>query len=498
MMLNMFNKKFFFIKVLILSIVFVSCEKDYLETTPTGSVDAGSAYATTKNAAAAINGIYRAMMVRYESSQGHSGYPALMIINDVLGEDLVFPNSTNGWHFNEQRWLSHRSDVGTLARMPYNMYYRLIANANLAIANIDNAVGTPAERNQIKGEALAIRGFSYFHLIQYYGKRYDANAKPNSNPGVSLVLEPTQEGLPRATVEEVYTQINADLDAASKLLTTARSAKSHFNKNVVRGIQARVALAQQNWSAAITFAQEARQGFTLMSTTQYQDGFADVSNPEWMWGFDHLEDQSEFFGGYHSYISCNYNSSVNRQTPKTINKLLYDRIPATDVRSKMWVKAPTASNSIVPAGGVRAPYMVQKFRLPGTPSTSTMGDVPFMRAGEMYLIEAEAKARSGDFTGAAKALFDLVSKRDPSYVQSALTGEALIEEIMFHRRIELWGEGHRWLDLKRLNLPLNRNGIGHIAAVAVIFDMPAGDVQWQFLIPRDELNANPQSAQNPL
>lgn len=95
-------------------------------------------------------------------------------------------------------------------------------------------------------------------------------------------------------------------------------------------------------------------------------------------------------------------------------------------------------------------------------------------------------------------MFDLVSKRDPSYVQSVLTDEALIEEIMFHRRIELWGEGHRWLDLKRLNLPLNRNGIGHIAAVAVIFDMPAGDVQWQFLIPRDELNANPQSAQNPL
>lgn len=490
-------------KIIILSLVFVgifsnACEKDYLNTTPTSSVDAGSAYATTKNATAAINGIYRGFIVRYQGSQGHFGYPALMIINDVMAEDIVFPNASNNWHFNEQRWLAHRSDVGTMSIMPYEMFYRLIGNANVAIANIDNAVGTQAEKNQIKGEALAIRAFCYFNLVQYYGKRYDASKKPNSSLGVSLVLEPTKEGLARASVEDCYTQINKDLDEAGKLLTTARAAKSHFNKNVVRGLQARVALVQQNWSAAAAFAAEARQGWTLMTVAQYQDGFADISNPEWMWGFDHLEDQTEYFGAFHSYISSNFNSTNIRATPKTINKLIYDRIPDTDVRSKMWVKAPTTTNSITPPGGIRVPYMVQKFRLPGTPSTSTMGDVPYMRTAEMFLIEAEAKARGGDNAGAAKALFDLVKQRDPAYVTSTKTGAALIEEIMFHRRIELWGEGHRFLDLKRLDQPLNRNGIGHNAAVALIFDVPAGDPRWEFLIPRRELDANKLAVQNPL
>ena len=112
------------------------------------------------------------------------------------------------------------------------------------------------QKNQIKGEALAIRAFSYFNLVQYYGKRYDASKKPNSTPGVSLVLEPTKEGIARASVEDCYAQINKDLDEAGKLLTTARAAKSHFNKNVVRGMQARVALVQQNWSAAAAFAAE--------------------------------------------------------------------------------------------------------------------------------------------------------------------------------------------------------------------------------------------------
>ncbi|UHG92004.1 RagB/SusD family nutrient uptake outer membrane protein [Spirosoma oryzicola] len=476
-----------------------SCEKEYLDTAPTGSIDASAAYATTKNASAAINGIYRAMVVRYLSSQGHFGHPAMMIIQDVLGEDVVISNTSNTWHLNETRWQAHRDETSTGDQLPYQLYYRLIGNANIAIANIDNAAGAQSERNQVKGEALGIRAFSYFNLVQLFGKRYDAAAKPNSQLGVPLVLTPITEGLPRATVEEVYTQINKDLADAATLLSSTRSFKSHINLDVIKGLQARVALAQQNWADAAKYAADARKSYSLMSVAQYQEGFSDISNPEWMWGFDHVEDQSETFGAFHSYISSNFNSTNIRATPKSINSLLYDQIPTTDVRSKMWVKTPTAANSVVPTGGVRVPYLNQKFRLPGTPSTSTMGDVPYMRAAEMYLIEAEAQARLGNTAQAATALFDLVSKRDPSYVKSTKTGTALLDEILFNRRIELWGEGFRFTDLKRTNQPLNRNGTTNInSAVVVLFDVPAGDNQWEFLIPRREINANPKIVQNPL
>lgn len=492
------KKRILVLSVAFLSLFAVSCNEDYLDTAPTASVDAGAAFATTKNATAAVNGIYRSMVVRYLGSQGHFGHPAMMIMLDVLGEDLVFGNASNGWHFAEGRWLSHRSDTGNLGRLPYEMYYRMIGNANLVIANIDNAVGTQAERNQLKGEALALRGFSYFNLVQLYGKRYDNNAKPNAQLAVPLVLAPTTEGLPRATVEEVYAQINKDLTEAASLLPAARSFKSHINVNVAKGLLARVALAQQNWAAAATLAAEARVGFPLMSATQYQDGFADISNPEWMWGFDHLEDQSEFFGAFHSYISANFNSSNIRQTPKAINSLLYAKISPTDVRAKMWVPTPTAANTLTPPGGVRVPFHVQKFRLPANPSTSTMGDIPYMRAAEMFLIEAEAKARLGQNAEAARILFDLVKTRDAAYVQSTNTGAALLEEILINRRVELWGEGFRFTDLKRMNLPLNRNGANHNPAVAVVFDVPAGDKEWEFLIPIREINANKAIVQNPL
>ena len=481
-----------------LGLLATSCKPEYLETSPTGSVDAGAAYATTKNAAAAMNGIYRAMVVRYQDSQGHFGHPAMMIIMDVMGEDLVFSNTSSNWHFGEQRWTSHRSETGTMSEFPYRLYYRLIGNANIAITSIDGAVGTQAERDQIKGEALGMRAFSYFNLVQLYGKRYDAAVRPNVQLGVPLILSPTTQGLPRSTVEEIYTQINKDLADAATLLTATRTYKSHLNLNVIKGLQARVALVQQNWAAAAGFAADARKGYVPMTETQYQDGFADVTNPEWMWGFDHVEDQTEYFGAYHSYISDNFNSSNIRLTPKGLNSLVYNQIPATDIRSKMWSKAPTATTVITPPGGVRFAYMNQKFRLPGTPSTSTMGDVPYMRAAEMYLIEAEAQARLGKTAEAAKALFDLNSKRDAAYKLSTSTGTKLVDEILFSRRIELWGEGHRFLDLKRMNLPLNRNGANHNPAVAVLFDVAPGDNQWEFLIPRREINSNAAIVQNPL
>jgi hypothetical protein len=482
---------------IVLSMITFSCDKEYLSVNPTASIDAEAAYATTKNASAAINGIYRSFILRYLESQGHSGHPAMMIILDHMGEDMILGATAASWHVAETQWVAHRNDQSTMTQFPYQMYYRIIGNANIGIAKIDKAVGTVAERNVVKGEALALRAFGYFNLVQLYGKRYDARIKPNSQLGVPLVLEPMTKGLPRNTVEEVYAQINKDLADAAALLTSARVNKSHINLNVVKGLQARVALVQQDWANAAKFAAEARAGFLPMNATQYLDGFQDIANPEWMWGFDHLEDQSEFFGAYHSYISCNYNSTVIRTYPKVINSLLYRQIPATDVRSKMWVENPTAANSIVPPGGIRPKFLNQKFRLPGTPSTSAMGDVPYMRAAEMYLIEAEAKARLGDAT-AARILFDLVKTRDANYVQSTRTGTALVDEILIQRRIELWGEGHRFLDLKRLNAPLNRNGTNAIPSVALIFDVAPGDVQWEFLIPRREINANPAVVQNPL
>jgi hypothetical protein len=124
-----------------------------------------------------------------------------------------------------------------------------------------------------------------------------------------------------------------------------------------------------------------------------------------------------------------------------------------------------------------------------------------MRLAEMYLIAAEALARNNQ-EAASKTLFTtLMQNRNPSYVQSTNTGAAYITEVLNSRRLELWGEGFRWFDLKRLNLPLVRNdsGSNHVSTVINnVWTVPATDNRWTLLIPINEIQNNSLCTQNPI
>ena len=493
-------------KKIILNIVFASgvllilssCKKDYLETNPTDQIAQSDVFKTTTNAWTALNGIHRSLYIQYNSRQDQGGQSKNMIDMDMLGEDLVNPTTGNGWFLTTHRWTDHRNENAWSPFFNFQFYYKIIDNANMIIANIDNATGPDADKKVIKGQALAYRAWSYFQMIQLFGKRFDKTSD-NSSLGLSLVLTPTRDMIPRSTVSEVYTVIVKDILDAIALLNgaPARANPSHINVNVAKGLRARIALTMQNWDTAAKYASEARTGFILMSNAQYLQGFNNYTNPEWMWGSRQQSDQTTYFYSFFAYMSADFNSTNIRTNPKCINSALYNAIAATDVRKQLW--DPTGANTAFPTppGGTRYAYMNRKF-LSGGGSSSSIGDVPNMRVAEMYLVEAEAKAKLGDEPGARTALYNLVVNRDPSYVLSTNSGQALINEILTHRRVELWGEGFRFYDLKRLNLPLDRTGANHNAAVAVKMSVPAGDAQWEFLIPRSELNANSKCIQNPL
>jgi hypothetical protein len=111
-----------------------------------------------------------------------------------------------------------------------------------------------------------------------------------------------------------------------------------------------------------------------------------------------------------------------------------------------------------------------------------------MRAPEMLLIEAEAKARQGE-ADAATLLYDLQSNRDTAAVASGNTGEDLINEIMVERRKELYCElGVEWFDAKRL-----RTGMPRTANHRVSMDADpilADDKRFILCIPQAEIDAN--------
>lgn len=499
-MKKIFNRKALVIAALSI-LTLSSCEREYLDQYPTTSIGYDPATATVDNLANVINGMHRNMYVRQNSSQGQNGGTAVLIYMDILGEDVIFPSTGNGWFVSTLRWQDgNNANSGNLF-YPYRFYYSQINNANIVINKAPEAAGDSNLRDRIMGEAYAFRAYSYSMLVQIYGKRY-VPGQDNKQLGVPLRLDETINAIPRATVEEVYKQINSDLAKASELLKgKSRLSKSHFNYNVVRGLMARVALTQGKYNEAATYANEARQGFELMTPEVYKKGFNDNQVPEWMWGYDIIETQSDYFGNFMAYMSRNYNSTQIRSAPKVMNSKLYSLFPSTDVRTQ--VVDPNGDHvgllsDIDPATGKPKKkseyanyslfkYTSQKFTVENL--NSSLGDIPFMRAAEMYLIEAEALARAGK-EAESKAVFALLeSKRNPAYKASANTGAAYITEILNSRRLELWGEGFRFLDLKRLGLPLDRTGTNVVNSVVNnVLTVPADDKKWTWLIPQSEID----------
>lgn len=515
------KKYFSFLTLTLFLLVLGSCKKSYLDTTPSDQIDADKIFESYNNVKAALNGVYRALYMQY-ADQEQDGHPAIMIVMDFMGEDIVHTANGTIYFRGAYRWTDHRSELNDLPYFSYRLYYRVIANANIILEGIDRVPNaTEAQKNVIKGECLALRGFAHFMLVQLFGKRYnvDDNGIPvnlddagNPNLGVPVVTKYSLDPQPRNTVEEVYIQVNKDLDDAILLLDGAPARglyRTHVDKSVAQGIKARVALTQHKWTDAAYYAQEALKGYALMSNNAYLDGFSDMKNTEWMWGANQLAEQLPSFGSFYAYMSSNFNSGHTRPNPKRINADLYNAISNTDVRKKLfcnnvndYVNFPgviDASTGQPVPGQVRALLMHKKFVV-ADPAVSA-GDIPYMRVAEMYLIAAEAKAKLNLLEEAADILDVLAKNRDPNYVrQDDISGIAnnTTGLIAIQRRIELWGEGFRFLDLKRLNLALSRPAsTGHTPTLANWTGRAVGGAWWQFVIPRREMQANPFMVQNP-
>lgn len=494
--MKFFNKKTIFLAAasVVLSTV-ISCERDYLTTDPTDAVSDVAAYSTVANISTVINGMHRNMYYRQNESQGQNGATGVMMYMEVMGEDLIFPATGPNWYISTLRWLDNANANSGNLFYPYDFYYGQIRIANAVIKNAPAASGEQEDKDRLMGEAYAFRAFSYTMLTQIYAKRFVAGSA-NSQLGVPIRLDDSFNPIARATVDENYTQINNDLLQAFTLLNgKTRSNKSHFNANVVKGLMARVALIQGKYPEAATYAKDARQGFALMSNATYRAGFNTYGNGEWMWGYNPIDTSSDYFGNFMAYMSRNYNSSQIRQAPKVVNSLLFNSFPSTDVRTQ--VIDPTGAHTALnlPTTYSKFPYTSQKFlsvNAAGTRDNATsLGDIPFMRAAEMYLIEAEALAKDSK-EAQSKIVFDEFEKnRNPAYAGAATTGQAYIDEVLKSRRLELWGEGFRFLDLKRLNLPLDRTGANHSAVVTNnLLTVPASDNRWTWLIPQGEIDAS--------
>jgi len=402
------------------------------------------------------------------------GQKAIDLGVDLLSNDMV--SVIDSWFGNYYAYRGRTQDFST-TYVIWNFYYAVIMNVNSIIGKIAEDV-TDDNLKHLRARAMAIRAYSYFNLIRFYQHTYSKNP---SAPGVPLYApEQGIDNKSRGTVQEVYDLILSDLDYAFKNIDGYnRPSKEKLNKNIIAGIYARVLLETKTDDALCAqMANVARTGFSLMSATEWVNGgFDDISNSEWMWGADINAESSTIYASFFAHIgTLNPGYTGILGFHKTIDARLYNAIPSTDSRKQAFGDA---NDPVIP-------YANYKFY----DATFFLGDYVYMRAAEMYLTEAEALARSGNDAGAASVLYDLISTRDSSYTLSTKTGSALMNEILLHRRIELWGEGFAWFDMKRNGVALERDytGSNHAAYGKKNFNSDAKEMLFQ--IPERELDNN--------
>ena len=476
-----------------------SCSEERIETAPTRQMSGQGLLASGNAALVALNGIYREMYTSGWSTTGNThqcfGITAYNLGAEVMGEDHIMGASGSGWFWYDALY-NVKSRYASSTWRSYDLwyaYYNWIANANYIIAAEETMGGTTEEVNYAIGQAYAIRAYSYFMLSQWFARTLKGHESEKCVPLYTEPTTPETKGQPRATNAEVYAQIDSDIKKAIDLLKgTTQKNKSHISYAVALGIQARIALVENDWQTAKTAAKDAiaASGCSIQSVKDFT-GMNDVNAGNVMWGAGIIADQVGMYASFFSHMDFEadkYGSSA----PKCINKELYAKMNPTDARRDWWVN-----------GKTKLGMVQEKFKFADV--STWMGDYIFMRVEEMYLTAAEAECRLGDEASAKADLEAVMSMRDPDYTcdktgsalgkTSATADEtgSLLEEILIQRRIELWGEDGRMFTLKRLKQGFRRTADQGWPAAALLATRPTDDPEAYMnvlTIPQAEFDGN--------
>jgi starch-binding outer membrane protein, SusD/RagB family len=450
----------------------------------------------------------------YGSSSGRAddfGFIMMAISQDLEGPDASMPNSGYNW-FSVCGEMTSRTPTYANPYIRYAMPYNQIGAANNIIKSYPADTEDATAINKI-AQARAIRAFDYMSLAPYFQFNYQIAA---DQPCVPIVTEETTDfaNNPRATVAEVYAQILADLDYAIAHLDASRSDKAKINQQVAYGLRARAYLNMGKYAEAAADAEKAMEGYTPASIAEVSvPSFYDINDHNWIWGIDLTQAQTlDAYATSAAWLGSFSSSSYSAGTGcyASINCLLYNKIPTTDVRKGWWMDENLHSDlltniswagvsgddiatlEITNVKKVFTPYVNVKFGMAeGIGATMNDNDWPLMRVEEMILIAAEGYAKSGNESKAREMLTNFVKTyRNPEYTIPA--SRSLADEIWFQRRVELWGEGFAWSDLMRLQKPLVRFHEGKDSNVPEAFQFNmASDDPWMLMrFPRSEMNSN--------
>ena len=367
------------------------------------------------------------------------------IQSDILNSTITWGNSGGVFH----NWLLETGTPDT--QSIWGGRFGLIADLNICIEKFPTIPNLSVDdRNTVNtylGEAYALRAYYYLQLVQRYCVAYSDSNKNTPDLGLPLVLTYDINALPhRATLEQTYDQIFADIERAKTLLANKRGqvGAMYITIDAVNALEAIAALSKQDYGRAYRVAS------ALADSGRYPlvDNLEKLQN---VWYKDATDESilqlfvsapDELPGGFSDYLD--FDEQTRTYSPDYIpSQWVIDLYETTDIRKKTYFDERTTLFN----GQRYTTTLVVKYPRSLYTRNSYAHAPKVFRIAEQYLIAAEAAYKLGQTADAQRYLNFLRTKRGVAGVTT--TGDALFADIKNERLREFAFEGKRLDDLKR-------------------------------------------------
>lgn len=360
--------------------------------------------------------------------------------------------------------------------------FNIIYQANAVIEGATNSgIFTEQEKTQLIGEALFVRSFLNFYLLNIYG----------DIPLVRSTDYKINNRLPRTPAPEVMQQIIADLIESSQLLgsdyidakgNAGTNERVRPNKFAALSLLSRAYLYDKQFENAERMATEILAHSSLYDTVRLSDVFSKNSK-EAIWQIPPSVSGSAYFtpDGRNYIIATN---TVNQY----LTDYLLDAFDPEDLRKDSWIGTYLRTNVNPP----KPYYYPYKYKNGADNTIAATEYYTALRLAEQYLIRAEARFYLNNIAGAKQDL-NVIRNRAGLANTEANSSESLFNEIIRERQVEFFCEwGHRWFDLKR-------TGLVDDVMQDISSEKGGNWLSFKTLWPiqQVELNRNPNLTQNP-
>lgn len=448
------QSKYILFSLLGIGLSLTACNKDFLNQEPESSLLGANFWKTESDLKQGVVGAYASL-------RGMGGF-SYWVFGEMRSDNTTFQYNA------PQRGQENREFVDEFLVTPDNILirdywrqcYEGIARCNDVLGNIDRIPMSDQAKNQATGEVKFLRAFHYFNLVRQFGG-VPLRLTVTTSPG-----QANSKG--RATIDEVYTQIIADLNDASEKLPSvseyAPADKGRVTKGSANALLGEVFLTQKKYGEALTALRKVT-GYSLVP--EYANIFipSNKNNVESIFEIQYLGSVPDLssnlmyqFAPFNSGTAVTQDPGTNLSFTSGWNTPTADLIAAYeagDVRKNVSLAEGFNNGSSF----VAVPY-VKKYNHGFVQPGQTNVNFPVIRYADVLLMIAECLNEQG-FVANGEAFTLLNQVRTRAKLPAKTSGNAIPalnvpdqqafrNAIFQERQVELAFENHRWYDLVRL------------------------------------------------